>query len=39
MLVKKEDLVELYVDALAFGGEGIARIDGFVVFIRGATAR
>ncbi len=36
MLIKKEDLVELYVDALAFGGEGIARIDGFVVFIKGA---
>ncbi len=33
MILKKEDLVELYVDSLAFGGEGIARIEGFVVFI------
>lgn len=36
MLIRKEDLVELGVGGLAFGGEGIARIDGFVVFINGA---
>jgi 23S rRNA (uracil1939-C5)-methyltransferase len=36
MIIKKDDLVELYVDSLAFGGEGIARIDGFVVFVKGA---
>ena len=35
-MIRKEDLVELWVDGLAFGGEGIARIDGFVVFINGA---
>jgi 23S rRNA (uracil1939-C5)-methyltransferase len=36
MIIRKKDLVELWVDGLAFGGEGIARIDGFVVFISGA---
>ena len=36
MIIRKEDLVELWVDGLAFGGEGIARFNGFVVFIRGA---
>ena len=36
MILKKEDLVELWVDSLAFGGEGIARIDNFVVFVNGA---
>ena len=37
MIIKKEDLVELWVDSLAFGGEGIARIDNFVVFVSGAV--
>lgn len=36
MTIRKEDLVELWVDNLAFGGEGIARIDGFVIFVKGA---
>ncbi len=36
MIIRKEDLVELGVDGIAFGGEGIARIDGFVIFIKGA---
>ncbi len=36
MILKKDDLVELYVEGLAFGGDGIARIDGFVVFVKGA---
>ena len=35
-MIRKEDLVELWVASLAFGGAGIARIDGFVVFINGA---
>lgn len=34
--VKKHDTVELTVDSLAFGGNGVARVDGFVVFVRGA---
>ncbi len=36
MIIKNNDLVELYVETLAFGGEGIARVDGFVVFVKGA---
>jgi 23S rRNA (uracil1939-C5)-methyltransferase len=36
MIIKNDDLIELHVDALAFGGEGIARIDNFVVFVKGA---
>jgi 23S rRNA (uracil1939-C5)-methyltransferase len=36
MIIRNDDLVELYVEGLAFGGEGIARIDGFVVFVKGA---
>ena len=30
------DELELSVDALAFGGDGIARADGYVVFVAGA---
>ena len=37
MIIRKEDIVELWVEKLAFGGEGIARIDGFVVFVKGAV--
>ena len=37
MIIRKEDYIELWVDNLAYGGEGIARVDGFVVFIRGAV--
>jgi 23S rRNA (uracil1939-C5)-methyltransferase len=37
MIIRKEDIVELWVEKLAFGGEGIARINGFVVFIKGAV--
>lgn len=29
-------MVELSIDKVAFGGQGIARLDGFVVFVRGA---
>jgi len=36
MIIRNNDLVELYVETLAFGGEGIARVDGFVVFVKGA---
>ncbi len=37
MIIRKEDLVELWIEGLAFGGEGIARIEGFVVFVKGAV--
>lgn len=37
MIIRKEDYIELWVDNLAYGGEGIARVDGFVIFIRGAV--
>jgi 23S rRNA (uracil1939-C5)-methyltransferase len=32
--VKKGDELELAVDSLAYGGNGVARLDGFVVFVR-----
>jgi 23S rRNA (uracil1939-C5)-methyltransferase len=32
--VRRDDIVELSVDSLAYGGNGVARLDGFVVFVR-----
>ena len=32
--VRKNDEVQLVVDRLAYGGKGVARLDGFVVFVR-----
>src|ERR1700739_3799428 len=32
--VAKGEELELDVDSLAFGGNGVARLDGFVVFVR-----
>jgi 23S rRNA (uracil1939-C5)-methyltransferase len=32
--VKRDDELELVVDRLAYGGNGVARMDGFVVFVR-----
>jgi 23S rRNA (uracil1939-C5)-methyltransferase len=32
--VQRDDELELHVDSLAFGGNGVARLDGFVVFVR-----
>src|SRR5438270_11350156 len=32
--VAKGDELELDVDSLAYGGNGVARLDGFVVFVR-----
>jgi 23S rRNA (uracil1939-C5)-methyltransferase len=33
--VSKGEELELRVDSLAYGGNGVARVDGFVVFVRG----
>ncbi len=33
--VKKGQDVDVRVDSLAYGGNGVARVDGFVVFVRG----
>jgi 23S rRNA (uracil1939-C5)-methyltransferase len=33
---KPGDTLELAIDTLAYGGQGIGRVDGFVVFVRGA---
>jgi 23S rRNA (uracil1939-C5)-methyltransferase len=33
--VQRDQELELSVDSLAFGGNGVARLDGFVVFVRG----
>jgi 23S rRNA (uracil1939-C5)-methyltransferase len=32
--VRKEQELELRIDSLAYGGNGVARLDGFVVFVR-----
>src|SRR6478735_8856557 len=32
--VKRDEELDLRVDSLAFGGNGVARLDGFVVFVR-----
>ena len=36
--VQREEELELAVDSLAFGGNGVARLDGFVVFVRARAA-
>jgi 23S rRNA (uracil1939-C5)-methyltransferase len=35
--VRKGEELELRIDSLAFGGSGVARHDGFVVFVRGGV--
>ncbi len=34
MKLKKGTELELYIEKIAYGGQGVARIDGFVVFLR-----
>ncbi|HVC87830.1 MAG TPA: 23S rRNA (uracil(1939)-C(5))-methyltransferase RlmD [Gaiellaceae bacterium] len=34
--VQRDQELELTIDSLAYGGNGVARLDGFVVFVRGA---
>ena len=34
---KRGDLVSVAIDDLAFGGEGVGRVDGYVVFVRGGV--
>jgi len=35
MKVRKRDILELSIDKMAYGGQGIARLDGFVIFVKG----
>ena len=37
MTVKKGQIIDLYISDMAFGGKGIARVDGLTVFV-GQTA-
>ena len=32
--VQRDDVVELDVESLAYGGNGVARLNGYVVFVR-----
>ncbi len=37
MTPKPGDILELTIDSLAYGGQGVARHEGFVLFVRGAV--
>ena len=37
MKVRKGETVELEIGGMAFGGQGIARVNGYVVFVRGGV--
>ena len=37
MKIRRGDTIELTIDKMAFGGLGMARLDGLVVFVRGAV--
>lgn len=37
MTLRKGDVVEVGIDKMAYGGQGIGRVNGFVVFVRGAV--
>ena len=34
--MRKGDIIEVRIDRVAFGGQGIARVDGLVIFVKGA---
>ena len=34
--VKKHDTVDVSIESLAFGGNGVARLNGYVIFVRKA---
>jgi 23S rRNA (uracil1939-C5)-methyltransferase len=36
MSIRKRDILELSIEKMAFGGQGIARPEGFVIFVKGA---
>jgi 23S rRNA (uracil1939-C5)-methyltransferase len=36
MNLRRGDLIELTIDRVAYGGQGLARHDGFIVFVKGA---
>jgi 23S rRNA (uracil1939-C5)-methyltransferase len=36
-MAKKGEIVELQIDRVAFGGQGVGRLDGLVIFVRGAV--
>ncbi len=38
-LIRKNDIIEVKIDSVAFGGKGVARIDDFVVFVRGGIPK
>ncbi len=35
--VTRDEELELDIESLAYGGNGVARLDGFVVFVRAAS--
>jgi 23S rRNA (uracil1939-C5)-methyltransferase len=37
MIPKKGAILDLTIDRVAFGGQGIARVDGLVIFVKGAV--
>src|SRR2546427_2538214 len=34
---RRGDVLDLTIDDLAFGGEGVGRVEGYVIFVRGAV--
>lgn len=37
MRPRKGDIVELWIERMAYGGRGIARLDGYVIFVKGGV--
>ncbi len=37
MKLKKNDICELQIEKMAYGGKGIARVDGLVIFVKGGV--